>query len=106
MEHLIRFFLIIKRKGVDWVNEKSYYINENAFKEEKAMESRLKLLREERNLSPSELARTVGISLLIYQRYEKDHTRMKTSDLYKLALFFDCSMDYLAYRTQKREVLR
>ena len=67
---------------------------------------RLKALRKERNLSQEQTARAVSLTLRNYQRLEADGNTPNFSNLVLIADFFAVSMDYLAGRTDIREVNR
>ena len=62
---------------------------------------RIKALRKERGLTQA-----LSITLRNYQRIEADGNTPNYINLVRLADFFDVSMDYLAGRTDKREVNR
>ena len=67
---------------------------------------RLRLLRDEKGLSRDKVAKAVGIVSRTYQRYENGEREPEVSVFCKLADFFDVSLDYLAGRTEKKEVVR
>lgn len=62
---------------------------------------RLKALREEKNLYPSEVAKILGISRTAYIKYESGETEHPRK-LDQLAAFFDVSVDYLLGRSDSR----
>lgn len=70
------------------------------------LNERLKALRQEKGLSQEQVAREMSVTLSAYQRLEKDGSTPNYANFLRLADFFDVSMDYLAGRTDKREVNR
>ena len=67
---------------------------------------RIVQLKTERRLLQKDIAASVGISLRLYQYYEKDQREPTLSVLVRLADFFDVSLDYLVGRTDNPEVNR
>lgn len=67
---------------------------------------RLKALRKERGMTQEQAAQALSITLRNYQRIESSGNTPNYANLVRLADFFDVSMDYLAGRTDKREVNR
>ena len=67
---------------------------------------RLKELRAERKLSQEQLGAVIGVSKYAVHLYEKGKTCPEMRGLIGLADYFEVSMDYLAGRTNKREVNR
>ena len=67
---------------------------------------RLKLLRKEQEMTQTQMAEKLSVSLRNYQRIEADGNTPNYVNLIKLADIFDVSIDYLAGRTDKREVNR
>ena len=63
---------------------------------------RLKQLRTEKNITQRELADYLGIATNAYQNYEYDKRDMNIKSLTVLADYFDCSIDYLVGRSDKR----
>lgn len=66
---------------------------------------RLKLLRNESGLTQVQAAKALSLNYRHYQRLEADNTP-NFSNLMQIAEFFNVSMDYLAGRTDVREVNR
>lgn len=60
---------------------------------------RIVQLKTERNLLQKNIASTVGLSLRIYQYYEKGEKEPTLSALVALADFFEVSLDYLVGRS-------
>ncbi|HUN08365.1 MAG TPA: helix-turn-helix transcriptional regulator [Aggregatilineales bacterium] len=61
--------------------------------------SRLKALREAKNLNTEELAKVIGTVRQQISRYENEQTDVTSESLVKLADFFGVSTDYLLGRT-------
>lgn len=59
---------------------------------------RIRILREEKNLSQSKLAEIVQTSQRNIGRWENGENEPSYSQLVKLANFFECSIDYLVGR--------
>jgi transcriptional regulator with XRE-family HTH domain len=57
--------------------------------------NRLKILREEKNLFQSDLAKVLNVSIAAYSFYESGKRDMGTDTIKKLADFFKVSTDYL-----------
>lgn len=67
---------------------------------------RLKLLRKEKGLTQVQAASALNINYRHYQRLEADGNTPNFSSLLRIADLFQVSMDYLAGRTDVREVNR
>lgn len=67
---------------------------------------RLKALRQERKLTQKDIAAALGLNYRHYQRLEAEGNTPNFSNLVQIADFFGVSMDYLAGRTDNREVNR
>ena len=67
---------------------------------------RIKELRTERNLTQEQLGEVIGVKHYSIYSYEKGRAYPEMRGLVKLADYFGVSMDYLAGRTDKREVNR
>lgn len=61
--------------------------------------NRMKLLREQHNLSQTDLARILNISRQSYNFYENEKRDPDTEMLIRIADFFNVSLDYLLGRT-------
>ena len=57
--------------------------------------NRLKDLREDRDLSQSDVAKILNISQTNYSKYELNKINIPVETLKKLAFFFDTSIDYI-----------
>ena len=65
--------------------------------------NRLRELREEKDLFQKDIAKFLSMSQTGYSQYETETTDIPTSVLHKLANYYSTSIDYLLYRTDKRE---
>ena len=66
------------------------------------MYKRIRELREDRELSQTQVAKMLGMSQTGYSKYETGENDHPTQVLIKLADFYDTSVDYLLNRTDKR----
>ncbi len=62
----------------------------------------LKGLREDHDLSQTDMAKMLNCSQVSYSYYELGRRDIPTDVLIKLADFFDCSIDYLLGQTGKK----
>ena len=67
---------------------------------------RLKMLRNERKMTQVQAAEALGLNYRHYQRLEADGNTPNFANLVQIADLFGVSMDYLAGRTDNREVNR
>lgn len=67
---------------------------------------RMRMLRKERKETQVQVAEAIGITDRQYQRFEAGEQKPGFDNLCALADHFGVSMDYLAGRTDQREVLR
>ena len=63
------------------------------------METRIKNLREDNDLTQKQLSNFLNISQVAYSNYELNKRSIPLELLCKLADFYDTSVDYLLYRT-------
>lgn len=63
------------------------------------MKTRIKSLREDRDLTQAELSKYLNISQVAYSYYELGKRSIPLELLSKLADFYHTSVDYLLYRT-------
>ena len=66
------------------------------------LEERLRLLRKEKNLKQEDAARLLDISLSSYCRYEQGLRDPNAKVLWKIADFYEVTVDYLIGRTDER----
>jgi len=59
----------------------------------------LESLKSQKEILQKDIAKSIGISLRSYQRYEHGEREPSMSTLIALADFFDVSLDYLVGRT-------
>ncbi len=64
--------------------------------------SRIKELREDRDLLQKEVAEALGISQIVYSRYETGIRLMPLDKLATLADYYEVSIDYILGRTDER----
>lgn len=60
--------------------------------------TQLKKIRKEKNLTQSDVAKALDITIRQYQRYESGEQTTTLENLIVLADFFDVSLDYLVGR--------
>ena len=66
------------------------------------MYSRIRDLREDRDLNQTQIAKILGMSQTGYSKYETGENDIPTAILIKLADFYHTSTDYLLGRTDKK----
>lgn len=71
-----------------------------------AFSERIKELRLEHGLTQEQLGKIIGVKHFSIYSYEKGRACPEMKGLVALADFFEVSMDYLAGRTDKKEVNR
>ena len=71
-----------------------------------AFSERIKELRQEKNLTQTQLGEIIGVKHFSIYSYEKGRACPEMKGLVALADYFGVSMDYLAGRTDKRETNR
>ena len=67
------------------------------------MYQRIRDLREDRDLTQTQLAKILGMSQTGYSKYETGENDVPTTILIKLARFYDTSIDYLLGETKTRK---
>ena len=60
---------------------------------------RIRDLREDRDMNPTEIAKVLGMSQTGYSKYETGENDIPTAILIKLARFYNTSIDYLLGET-------
>ena len=63
------------------------------------MQTRIKNLREDNDLTQKELSKVLNVSQVAYSYYEVNKRTIPLELLCKLADFYNTSVDYLLYRT-------
>lgn len=66
------------------------------------MHERIRNLREDRDLTQTNIARNLEMSQTGYSKYETGENDIPTQILIKLADFYNTSVDYLLGRTDKQ----
>lgn len=66
------------------------------------MYQRIRDLREDRDLTQTEIAKILGMSQTGYSKYETGENDIPTAILIKLADFYETSVDYLLGRTEHK----
>jgi transcriptional regulator with XRE-family HTH domain len=64
-----------------------------------AEKNRIKELRLEKNISQRELAKRTGIKQANISRWEAGSVVPNVNDIWTIANFFDCSIDYISGRS-------
>ena len=67
------------------------------------MYRRLRDLREDKDMSQTQLAKMLGMSQTGYSKYETGENDIPTAILIKLARFYDTSIDYLLGETDQQK---
>lgn len=65
---------------------------------------RLRDMREDSDLTQASVASMLGIAQTVYSRYERGFQTIPLEHLIKLADYYNVSIDYLAGRTNKKEL--
>jgi len=66
------------------------------------MYQRIRSLREDRDLTQTQIAQMLGMSQTGYSKYETGENDIPTTVLIKLADFYGTTTDYLLERTDKK----
>lgn len=66
------------------------------------MKTRIRDLREDRDLTQSQVSKILNISQVAYSYYELNKRSIPLDSLCKLADFYNVSVDYILYRTEKK----
>ena len=67
------------------------------------MKTRIKDLREDADITQSEISRYLNISQVAYSYYELGKRKIPLELLCKLADYYNTSVDYLLYRTNQKK---
>ena len=65
---------------------------------------RIRDLREDSDLTQTDVARLLGIQQTVYSRYERGFQTIPLEHLITLADYYNVSLDFLTGRTRKMEV--
>lgn len=68
------------------------------------MYKRIRDLREDADITQTQIAKILNCSQRVYSNYERGDIDVPTEILIKLANFHDVSVDYILGRTDKREI--
>ena len=68
------------------------------------MDTRIKDLREDNDLKQIEIAEYLHISQRAYSHYESGSRKIPLELLVELANYYNCSVDYLLKRTNKKDI--
>ena len=66
----------------------------------------LRNLREDHDLTQTDIAKLLNTSQTVYSRYERDERTLPTEMLYTLALYYNISADYLLGLTDEPKALK
>ncbi len=66
------------------------------------MRTRIRDLREDRDLTQTEISKLLNISQVAYSYYELNKRNIPLESLCKLADFYNVSLDYILYRTEEK----
>lgn len=67
------------------------------------MKTRIRDIREDRDLSQTEISKLLKISQVAYSYYEYNKRNISLESLCKLADYYNVSLDYLLYRTDNKK---
>lgn len=66
------------------------------------MKTRIRDLREDRDLTQAQVSKLLNISQVAYSYYELNKRSIPLDSLCKLADFYNVSVDYILYRTEEK----
>lgn len=66
------------------------------------MKTRIRDVREDKELTQAEVSKILNISQVAYSYYELNRRNIPLESLCKLADYYNVSVDYLLYRTEER----
>ena len=70
------------------------------------MRTRIKDLREDKDLTQTDISKMLNISQVAYSYYELNKRSVPLEILCKLADFYNVSVDYLLYRTNDKTFIK
>lgn len=68
------------------------------------LSERMKQLRTEKNLSQEKIASELKIGIATYCRYEQGQREPNASVLWRMADYYDVTVDYLLGRSERRKI--
>ena len=87
------------RLKVNSLKQINLYYKQIGRREDAAMYTRLRSLREDKDLNQTQVARMLGMSQTGYSKYETGENDVPTAILIKLARFYNTSIDYILGET-------
>lgn len=70
------------------------------------LSQRIRAMREDHDLTQTDIAKLLNTSQTVYSRYERDERTLPTEMLYTLALYYNISADYLLGLTDEPKALQ
>ena len=70
------------------------------------LSQRIRAMREDHDLTQTDIAKLLNTSQTVYSRYERDARTLPTEMLYTLALYYNISADYLLGLTDEPKALK
>lgn len=70
------------------------------------LSQRIRAMREDHDLTQTDIAKLLNTSQTVYSRYERDERTLPTEMLYILALYYNISADYLLGLTDEPKALK
>lgn len=70
------------------------------------LSQRIRAMREDHDLTQTDIAKLLNTSQTVYSRYERDERTLPTEMLYTLALYYNIFADYLLGLTDEPKALK
>lgn len=70
------------------------------------LSQRIRAMREDHDLTQTDIAKLLNTSQTVYSRYERDERTLPIEMLYTLALYYNISADYLLGLTDEPKALK
>ena len=70
------------------------------------LSQRIRAMREDHDLTQTDIAKLLNTSQTVYSRYERDERTLPTEMLYTLALYYNIPADYLLGLTDEPKALK
>ena len=70
------------------------------------LSQRIRAMREDHDLTQTDIAKLLNTSQTVYSRYERDERTLPTEMLYTLGLYYNISADYLLGLTDEPKALK